>query len=94
MTNPVPPRQSPDQPWRSEGAPPPQRPRRRMGGWGGMILTALAVFLITDALLSFFGGPTSQSISYTEFSKQLGAGNIATWNRSPTSCAAWSPVGA
>lgn len=59
-----------------------------------MILTALAVFLITDALLSFFGGPTSQSISYTEFSKQLGAGNIATWNRSPTSCAAWSPVGA
>ncbi len=41
-----------------------------------MILTALAVFLITDALLSFFGGPTSQSISYTEFSKQLGAGNI------------------
>ncbi|MDF3289190.1 ATP-dependent zinc metalloprotease FtsH [Streptomyces silvisoli] len=79
MTNSVPPRQSPDQPWRSEGAPPPsppQRPRRRLGGWGGMILTALAVFLITDALLSFFGGPTSQSISYTEFSKQLGAGNI------------------
>ncbi|MGW7008508.1 ATP-dependent zinc metalloprotease FtsH [Streptomyces sp. NPDC054933] len=79
MTNPVPPRQSPDQPWRSEGAPPPpppQRPRRRLGGWGGMILTALAVFLITDALLSFFGGPSSQSISYTEFSKQLGAGNI------------------
>lgn len=41
-----------------------------------MILTAVAVFLITDALLSFFGGPTSQSISYTEFSRQLGAGNI------------------
>ncbi|MCQ4046089.1 ATP-dependent zinc metalloprotease FtsH [Streptantibioticus rubrisoli] len=79
MTNSVPPRQSPEQPWRSEGAPPPsppQRPRRRLGGWGGMILTAVAVFLITDALLSFFGGPTSQSISYTEFSRQLGAGNI------------------
>ncbi|MFG2823666.1 ATP-dependent zinc metalloprotease FtsH [Kitasatospora sp. NPDC048365] len=76
MTNPVPPRQTPDQPWRSEGAPPPP-PRRRMpGGWGGLILTALVVFLISDLLLSFVGNGGSTTISYTEFNNQLNSGNI------------------
>ncbi|MBV6701861.1 ATP-dependent zinc metalloprotease FtsH [Kitasatospora aureofaciens] len=77
MTEPVPPRQTPDQPWRSEGAPPPPPPRRRMpGGWMGLILTALVVFLISDLLLSFFGNPGATTISYTEFNNQLNKGNI------------------
>ncbi|MER5641166.1 ATP-dependent zinc metalloprotease FtsH [Kitasatospora sp. NPDC002227] len=77
MTTPVPPRQTPDQPWRSEGAPPPPPPRRKMpGGLAGLVLTALAVFLISDALLSFFGNGGSTTVSYTEFNSQLGKGNI------------------
>ncbi|MBB4923353.1 ATP-dependent zinc metalloprotease FtsH [Kitasatospora kifunensis] len=81
MTEPVPPRQSPDQPWRSEGAPPPPPPappRRKMpGGWFGLILTALVVFLISDLLLSFFGNSGGTTVSYTEFNSELGKGNIA-----------------
>ncbi|WP_329567936.1 ATP-dependent zinc metalloprotease FtsH [Kitasatospora sp. NBC_01266] len=81
MTEPVPPRQNPDQPWRSEGAPPPPPqppPRRRMpGGWVGLILTALAVFLISDLLLSFFGNGGGTTVSYTEFNSELNKGNIA-----------------
>ncbi|MER5867670.1 ATP-dependent zinc metalloprotease FtsH [Kitasatospora sp. NPDC002040] len=77
MSNPVPPRQTPDQPWRSEGAPPPPPPRRKMpGGWIGMVLTALAVFLIAEALLNYFGGGASTTVSYTEFNSQLGKGNV------------------
>ncbi|MFI9364731.1 ATP-dependent zinc metalloprotease FtsH [Kitasatospora sp. NPDC053057] len=77
MTEPVPPRQTPDQPWRSEGAPPPPPPRRRMpGGWAGLVLTALVVFLISDLLLSFFGNEGATTISYTEFNNQLNKGNI------------------
>ncbi|MEV7359830.1 ATP-dependent zinc metalloprotease FtsH [Kitasatospora sp. NPDC091276] len=77
MTEPVPPRQTPDQPWRSEGAPPPPPPRRRMpGGWMGLALTALVVFLISDLLLSFFGNAGATTISYTEFNNQLNKGNI------------------
>ncbi|KQV17824.1 MULTISPECIES: ATP-dependent zinc metalloprotease FtsH [unclassified Kitasatospora] len=77
MSNPVPPRQTPDQPWRSEGAPPPPPPRRKMpGGWIGLVLTALAVFLIAEALLNYFGGGVSTTVSYTEFNSQLGKGNV------------------
>ncbi|MFJ8436600.1 ATP-dependent zinc metalloprotease FtsH [Kitasatospora sp. NPDC094019] len=77
MTDPVPPRQTPDQPWRSEGAPPPPPPRRKMpGGWMGLVLTALVVFLISDLLLSFFGPGGATTISYTEFNNQLNKGNI------------------
>ncbi|MEU5382977.1 ATP-dependent zinc metalloprotease FtsH [Kitasatospora cineracea] len=77
MSNPVPPRQTPDQPWRSEGAPPPPPPKKKMpGGWTGLILTALVVFLLSDVLLSFFGNGGSTTISYTEFNKQLNSGNI------------------
>ncbi|MFF2144835.1 ATP-dependent zinc metalloprotease FtsH [Kitasatospora sp. NPDC058190] len=77
MTEPAPPRQTPDQPWRSEGAPPAPPPRRRMpGGWAGLVLTALVVFLISDLLLSFFGNEGATTISYTEFNNQLNKGNI------------------
>ncbi|MDQ0940438.1 hypothetical protein QFZ67_002143 [Streptomyces sp. V1I1] len=68
MVNPVPPRERIDQPWRSEGAPP---SRKMPGGWAGLILTALVVFLAANLLLSFFGGGGGPAISYTEFSKQV-----------------------
>ncbi|MGW1409118.1 ATP-dependent zinc metalloprotease FtsH [Streptomyces sp. NPDC002403] len=78
MTNPVPPRDRTDQPWRSEGAPPPPTPGRKMpGGWGGLLLTALAVYLIANLVLSFFNGEQERTIAYTEFSKQVTSGNVS-----------------
>ncbi|WBO63598.1 ATP-dependent zinc metalloprotease FtsH [Streptomyces camelliae] len=82
MTNPAPPRKSPDQPWRTEGAPeeppkpPPGGPRMR-GGWWRLILTALIVYLIANLVLSYFGEENEPTISYTEFSKQVNDGNVA-----------------
>ncbi|MEL5954643.1 ATP-dependent zinc metalloprotease FtsH [Streptomyces sp. CLV115] len=75
MTNPVPPRDRTDQPWRSEGAPPPGR--KMPGGWGGLLLTALAVYLVANLVLSFFNGEEQRTIAYTEFSKQVTAGNVS-----------------
>ncbi|MFF8654377.1 ATP-dependent zinc metalloprotease FtsH [Streptomyces huasconensis] len=81
MSNPVPPRRAPDQPWRSEGAPSPAPtppPKKKMpGGWGGLILTALIVYLIANLVLSFFDDGDEPTISYTEFSKQVDAGNVS-----------------
>ncbi len=77
MVNPVPPRDRTDQPWRSEGAPPPQPPKRKMpGGWRGLILTALIVYLVANLVLSLFNRGDEPTISYTEFSKQVAAGNV------------------
>ncbi|WP_420035749.1 ATP-dependent zinc metalloprotease FtsH [Streptomyces sp. cg28] len=80
MANPVPPRDRTDQPWRSEGAPPPPPqppPKRKMpGGWGGLILTALIVYLIANLVLSFFNQGDEPTISYTEFSKQVASDNV------------------
>ncbi|MGW1227147.1 ATP-dependent zinc metalloprotease FtsH [Streptomyces sp. NPDC002530] len=78
MTSPVPPRDRTDQPWRSEGAPPPPSPGRKMpGGWGGLLLTALAVYVIANLVLSFFNGDEERTIAYTEFSKQVTSGNVS-----------------
>ncbi|MGV9879198.1 ATP-dependent zinc metalloprotease FtsH [Streptomyces sp. NPDC003006] len=81
MSNPVPPRQAPDRPWRSEGAPSPAPtppPKKKMpGGWGGLILTALIVYLIANLVLSFFNEGDEPTISYTEFSKQVDSGNVS-----------------
>ncbi|MEW2487574.1 ATP-dependent zinc metalloprotease FtsH [Streptomyces sp. NPDC048411] len=78
MTNSVPPRDRTDQPWRSEGAPPPAPQGRKMpGGWGRLLLTALAVYLIANLVLSFFNGRHEPTIAYTEFSKQVTAGNVS-----------------
>ncbi|MGW2421741.1 ATP-dependent zinc metalloprotease FtsH [Streptomyces sp. NPDC001709] len=82
MTNPAPPRKSPDQPWRTEGAPdePPQQPpggRRMRGGWWRLIITALVVYLIANLVLSYFDQANEPTISYTEFSKQVNDGNVA-----------------
>ncbi|MEK9521181.1 ATP-dependent metallopeptidase FtsH/Yme1/Tma family protein [Streptomyces sp. adm13(2018)] len=77
MANPVPPRDRTDQPWRSEGAPPPPPAKRKMpGGWGGLVLTALVVYLIANLVLSFFNRGDEPTISYTEFDKQVAAGNV------------------
>ncbi|MFF9627036.1 ATP-dependent zinc metalloprotease FtsH [Streptomyces griseosporeus] len=82
MTNPAPPRKSPDQPWRTEGTPeePPKPPPgggRLRGGWWRLILTALVVFLIANLVLSLMDEETEPTISYTEFSKQVDAGNVS-----------------
>ncbi|MFE7131316.1 ATP-dependent zinc metalloprotease FtsH [Streptomyces sp. NPDC057638] len=78
MTNAAPPRRAPDEPWRSEGAPPPEQPRRRMpGGWGGLIVTALAVFVLANLVLSYVNQRREPTVSYTEFSRQVDAGNVA-----------------
>ncbi|MFJ8086079.1 ATP-dependent zinc metalloprotease FtsH [Streptomyces sp. NPDC096205] len=82
MTNPAPPRKSPEQPWRTEGTPEePPKPspggRRLRGGWWSLALTALIVFLIANLVLSFFGEGDEPTISYTEFSKQVDAGNVS-----------------
>lgn len=75
---PVPPRQRADTPWRSEGAPPTPPPKRRMpGGWRGLILAALIVFLLTNVVLSFFNEGDEPTVSYTEFSKQVADGNVS-----------------
>ncbi|MFG2416052.1 ATP-dependent zinc metalloprotease FtsH [Streptomyces goshikiensis] len=75
---PVPPRDRADTPWRSEGAPPGPPPKRRMpGGWRGLILAALIVYLVTNLVLSFFNEGDEPVISYTEFSEQVAAGNVS-----------------
>ncbi|MEU3826334.1 ATP-dependent zinc metalloprotease FtsH [Streptomyces sp. SID486] len=82
MTNPAPPRKSPDQPWRTEGAPeePSQQSpgggRSMRGGWWRLILTALIVYLIANLVLSYFDQANEPTISYTEFSKQVNDGNV------------------
>ncbi|MGW1894960.1 ATP-dependent zinc metalloprotease FtsH [Streptomyces sp. NPDC002004] len=80
MSNPVPPRDRPDQPWRSEGAPPPQPtppPKRRPpGGWAALIITALIILALAAVGLTFFNQSSQTSISYTEFSKQVASGNV------------------
>ncbi|MER5902758.1 ATP-dependent zinc metalloprotease FtsH [Streptomyces mirabilis] len=81
MSNPVPPRKDPDQPWRTEGTPPdstgPPSGRRKMpGGWIGLVVAVLVVFVIALLVLSFFNEGTEPTISYTEFSKQVDHDNI------------------
>ncbi|MGW2963633.1 ATP-dependent zinc metalloprotease FtsH [Streptomyces sp. NPDC001220] len=81
MTNPAPPRKSPDQPWRTEGAPeePPKPPSggpRMRGGWWRLIMTALVVYLLANLVLSYFDQANEPTISYTEFSKQVNDGNV------------------
>ncbi|MCT9079736.1 ATP-dependent zinc metalloprotease FtsH [Streptomyces fulvoviolaceus] len=81
MTNPVPPRKAPDQPWRTEGTPeepskPPSGGRRPRGGWWSLVAAALVVFLIANLVLSFFNDGDEPTISYTEFSKQVDDGNV------------------
>ncbi|MGX1133439.1 cell division protease FtsH [Streptomyces glaucescens] len=82
MTNPAPPRKSPDKPWRTEGTPdespkPPSGGRRIPGGWWSLVAAALVVFVIANLALSFFGDGDEPTISYTEFSKQVDDNNVS-----------------
>ncbi|MGW7416521.1 ATP-dependent zinc metalloprotease FtsH [Streptomyces sp. NPDC054863] len=78
MSNPVPPRQTPDQPWRSEGAPPPPPEKKKMpGGWGRLAMTALLVYLLANIVLGFFNEGDEPTVAYTEFSKQVTADNVS-----------------
>ncbi|MFJ4729042.1 ATP-dependent zinc metalloprotease FtsH [Streptomyces diastaticus] len=80
MTSPVPPRDRTDKPWRSEGAPQPDQPKKRgrvPGGWWRLLLTALLVFVIANLVLSFFDQGDDTTISYTEFSRQVDDNNVA-----------------
>ncbi|MGW1277246.1 ATP-dependent zinc metalloprotease FtsH [Streptomyces tsukubensis] len=79
MSNPAPPRRAPDDPWRSEGTPPTPPPRRKMpGGWWGLLVAAAVVYLIASLVLSQFRkGGEEPTVSYTEFSRQVTAGNIS-----------------
>nr|WP_241846111.1 ATP-dependent zinc metalloprotease FtsH [Streptomyces sp. MJM1172] len=47
------------------------------GGWRGLILAALIVYLVTNLVLSFFNEGDEPVISYTEFSKQVADGNVS-----------------
>ncbi|MEU4729312.1 ATP-dependent zinc metalloprotease FtsH [Streptomyces sp. NPDC023588] len=47
------------------------------GGWRGLILTALIVYLVTNLVLSFFNEGDEPTVSYTEFSKQVADGNVS-----------------
>ncbi|MGW3495580.1 ATP-dependent zinc metalloprotease FtsH [Streptomyces sp. NPDC001020] len=80
MSNPAPPRRTPEQPWRTEGTP--EEPTRRPGGrkmrrsWWGLIVTALIVYLLANVTLSYFTEGNEPTISYTEFSRQVTDGNV------------------
>ncbi|MFE5403983.1 ATP-dependent zinc metalloprotease FtsH [Streptomyces sp. NPDC056580] len=81
MSNAAPPRKAPDQPWRAEGTPD-DTPRRRGGGlrggkWWGLLVTAVIVFLLAYVGLNYLGRGNEPTISYTEFSREVGAGNVA-----------------
>ncbi|MFH8803750.1 ATP-dependent zinc metalloprotease FtsH [Streptomyces sp. NPDC017936] len=79
MSNAAPPRKNPDQPWRTEGTPDeaPRQPggRRMRARWWGLIVTAVIVFLLAYVGLNYLGGG-EPTISYTEFSRQVDAGNV------------------
>ncbi|SFG13808.1 ATP-dependent zinc metalloprotease FtsH [Streptomyces mirabilis] len=82
MSNPVPPRKDPDQPWRTEGTPPdstgpPAGRRKPPGGWIPLIVAAVVLFVIAILVLSYFNEGNEPTISYTEFSKQVDNDNIA-----------------
>ncbi|MEU7059651.1 ATP-dependent zinc metalloprotease FtsH [Streptomyces sp. NPDC046197] len=81
MSNAAPPRKAPDQPWRTEGTPEesPRRPggRRMRGRWWGLLVTAVVVFLLSYVGLTYFNTGNEPTVSYTEFSRQVAAGNVA-----------------
>ncbi|MEV5882931.1 ATP-dependent zinc metalloprotease FtsH [Streptomyces sp. NPDC052020] len=82
MSDATPPRDAPEPPWRTEGTPeePPKPPpggRRIRGGWWSLVVAALVVYLVTNLVLSFLDEGDEPTISYTEFSKQVDAGNVS-----------------
>ncbi|QPL92854.1 ATP-dependent zinc metalloprotease FtsH [Streptomyces clavuligerus] len=47
------------------------------GGWAGLVLAALAVYLVTNLVLTYINESNEPTVSYTEFSKQVTAGNVS-----------------
>ncbi|MGW2932243.1 ATP-dependent zinc metalloprotease FtsH [Streptomyces sp. NPDC001156] len=81
MTNAAPPRKTPDKPWRTEGTPEESSRRsggrRPPGGWWSLAAAAVIVFVVAYAALTYFTAANQPTISYTEFSRQLGNGNVS-----------------
>ncbi|GGW19832.1 ATP-dependent zinc metalloprotease FtsH [Streptomyces capoamus] len=79
MSDAAPPRKDPDRPWRAEGTPDePRRSGRLRGGrWWALFATAVVVFVLAYLGLHYLGRGNEPTISYTEFSRQVGAGNVA-----------------
>ncbi|MGV9644178.1 ATP-dependent zinc metalloprotease FtsH [Streptomyces sp. NPDC003514] len=81
MSDTAPRRKDPDQPWRTEGTPeePPGRSggRRMRGRWWGLAVTVVVVFLLAYVGLNYLDRGDEPTISYTEFSRQVEADNIA-----------------
>ncbi|NEY33145.1 ATP-dependent zinc metalloprotease FtsH [Streptomyces sp. PRKS01-65] len=82
MSDATPPRNAPEPPWRTEGTPeeppkPPSGGRRMRGGWWSLVVAALVVYLVTNLVLSFLDEGDEPTISYTEFSRQVDAGNVS-----------------
>ncbi|MES9521646.1 ATP-dependent zinc metalloprotease FtsH [Streptomyces capoamus] len=79
MSDAAPPRKDPDRPWRAEGTPDePRRSGRLRGGrWWALFATAVIVFVLAYLGLHYLGRGNEPTISYTEFSRQVGAGNVA-----------------
>ena len=50
--------------------------RRARGRWWGLAVTAVVVFLLVYIGLNYLGGGDEPTISYTEFSRQVDAGNV------------------
>ncbi|GLX94717.1 ATP-dependent zinc metalloprotease FtsH [Herbidospora sp. NBRC 101105] len=62
-------------PWRSEGLPPP-RPNRPKINWWRFALTMALTYAAFFIVSSFFDGEPRQTISYTEFARQVNGGNV------------------
>ncbi|GGV79501.1 ATP-dependent zinc metalloprotease FtsH [Streptomyces thermoviolaceus] len=70
--------EAPDRPWRTEGGrdETSRRPRRPRIRWWALLVTAVVVFLLAYAGLSTYTSGKEPTISYTEFSRQVDAGNV------------------
>ncbi|MFC5719149.1 ATP-dependent zinc metalloprotease FtsH [Streptomyces gamaensis] len=81
MSESVPPRDDPKQPWRSEGTPPkppePPSPRRVLGGCLTQLLVLLLVYAAFGWIYNSVRGTTTRTVDYTVFTQQLDAGNVA-----------------
>ncbi|MFF8944706.1 ATP-dependent zinc metalloprotease FtsH [Streptomyces sp. NPDC014864] len=79
MSDAAPRRDGPDRPWRTEGTPEetPRRPGGRRMRWWGLLVTAVVVFLLAYVGLTYFNRGNEPTVSYTEFSRQVDAGNVA-----------------
>ncbi|PZG99183.1 cell division protein FtsH, partial [Streptomyces sp. NTH33] len=47
------------------------------GRWWGLLVTAVIVFLVAYGSLSYYSAGNEPTISYTEFSRQVDAGNVS-----------------